>query len=238
MNTRCIIVDDNEKDIRKIASIINELQQIYPLEVVKTFTSSVNALSEIPKYNYDLIFVDYEMPGYSGVELIQKLNTRVPVVFVTGFPEMSINIINKVNSAGFLPKPIQKERLIQLLKDKNLLDKPLNSKIPNIKIIIPSGKKDYFFERNEIYYIKSDGKYKDIYGENGAIEKGIDISFDSLCELLPNRYEKVSKSHIVNMDRIRMKDKVRIILDNKHEINIGETQKVSFKNKLKNFFSL
>ena len=236
----CVIIDDDDFAIESLEKILINLKDIYSINIIGKYTNSVQALNELEnKRNYNLIFVDYEMPGYNGIEFIKKLNNDVAVIFVTSHTEKTEDIINEVNVKGFLSKPFLIENLEKILKKDNLLS---NKNLP-AKIEIKNGKsKSLYFKPDEIYYIKSEGKYKNIHGyeKDEPIEKDVEISMQELLKILsPYGFEKVHKSYIVNINHIRKKIKNdHIVLTNDKRIDIGESAKKSFIDRLKNIFSI
>jgi DNA-binding LytR/AlgR family response regulator len=246
--TRCVIIDDEDHAIKYLSTIINEIKNLYSLDIVTTYNNSVNALQELKDNNtIDIIFIDYDMPGYNGVEFVKELNNDVSIVFVTSHSELSEDIINEVNIIGFLSKPTNKKDLEKILKKRNT---NTNKKsFQTKKIAIPNGKKeDYYFNPNDIFYIESDGKYKNFYGidekiqkrdtfDRNPFEKNIEISFDKIIHILaPFGFEKISRNHIINIDKIRKRTNSNITLINGKELSVSETQKTGFFNKLKRIF--
>lgn len=234
MKLKCVIIDDEEYAIESITKVIKEISYEYPMEIVKTYTSSVEALNEINNIDFNLLFIDYEMPGYNGVELVQKITKKISVIFVSSFKSKSIDISNEVNFEGFLTKPPQIEVLRNIIKNKNLV---LRSSTKIEKIIIPSGKNKLYFDKDEIYYIESNGETKSIFDENGKVIGITNISFTELSKILQNYgFEKISRSHMINVANIRKKTLTKIILKNKTELSIGESKKDGLFQRLNNWF--
>jgi len=234
MKLKCIIIDDDNFAIEAIKKTINSLPKHFPLEVIKTFDNAIEAINEINNIDFNLLFIDYEMPGYTGIEVVKRINTDKPVIFVSSYTEKSIDITNEVNIVGFLTKPPEKEALENIIKNKNLLITAHNKMS---RIIIPDGKKEYFFNKEDIYYIKSDKKYKDFFDKSNNVIKSIVISFIELESLINNKgFERISKSYLINVSKIKEKTLTYVILTNEKKIHIGESQKSSFLNNIKNWF--
>lgn len=234
MKLRCIIIDDEEFAINAIKRVIDELSNEYPLEIIKTYSSSLQAINEINDISFDLLFIDYDMRPYNGVEVVSKLKKEVSVIFVTSHRDKSIDIGNLVNIEGFLTKPPEIKTLRNIFKSKNLVSKTSN-KIE--KIVIPDGKNNLYFDKKEIYYIESKGDTKKIFDINQKIISFVDISFNNLENILQHHgFQRVSRNFIVNLDHIRKRTQTTIYLKNGKEISVGETKKESLFKRLKNIF--
>ena len=234
---RCVIIDDDDFAINSLKELINEVKDVQDIEIIKTYLNPKEAIEEIGTISFDLLFVDYEMPGYNGVEIVKKVDSSVSVIFVTSHSELSEDIVNEVNIKGFLSKPAKKEDLEKILK-KGGFSSSIKSNLPS-RIIIPNGSKELFFNSDEIFYIKSDGKYKDIFGENGnnALSKNVDITFPQLEKILSlYGFEQISKKHMININKIKMKSSQEIELINGTTLYISDTKKKRFIDKLKSYF--
>jgi len=234
MKLKCVIVDDDNFAIEAISDMVIDLQKLYPIEIIKTFDNAVEAVENLNNLDFNLLFVDFEMPGFSGIEIVKQLNTDIPVIFISSHTEKSIDITNEVNIVGFLTKPPNKNSLENIIKNKKLLI----STHPKIsKIIIPDGKKEYFFDKKEIYYVKSDGKYKDFYSQSNSVLQSISISFEKLETIMQEKgFERISKSYLINVNKIKQRSSSQIVLSNNKTIDIGESQKLSFYNKIMAWF--
>lgn len=249
MILKCVIVDDEDFAINAIKDVIEKLSLEYPIEIVKTYNNSVKALNDLKNIDFNLLFVDYEMPGYNGVEFVNELNKDVSVIFVSSFHSKSIDIGNSVKKLdGFLKKPPQIDVLRNIIKNKNLAIKQ-SYKIE--KIIIPDGKNELYFDKDEIYYIESFGPVKKIFSKS-LNEKESDnesrpedynmigkivITFKELEEVLANKgFEVISNKHMVNINQIRERTKTKLILKDKTEISIGESKKMGLFKRLNSWF--
>lgn len=107
---RAIVVDDEPLALKHMEKKLNELGTI---EIVKTFSNAGYVLKEMKHLDFQVAFLDIEMPGISGLdlaELIQKRNKDVYIVFVTAYRDYAIRAF-ELHSIDYLLKPIMKERL-------------------------------------------------------------------------------------------------------------------------------
>lgn len=122
---RVIIVDDEPLALVSMKKHLNEFDNI---EVIRTFTTAKDVLKEGPTLDFQVAFLDVEMPGMSGLEVAQLLKTwdkNICIIFVTAYRDYAVQAFD-VQSLDYLLKPVSKSRLeitinrIQKLFQKNL----------------------------------------------------------------------------------------------------------------------
>ena len=104
---RAIIIDD-ERLARK--ELYNLLKNYPEIEIVDQAVNADDALEKIKRLNPDLIFLDIQMPGKTGFELLEELDKVPKVIFTTAYDEFATRAFD-VNALDYLLKPIQEERL-------------------------------------------------------------------------------------------------------------------------------
>lgn len=105
------IVDDERLAIDRLRRLLNETGRV---EIVGTSTDPVSALEALNERDVDVLFLDIQMPGLTGFELLERLTTNVPVIFTTAYDEHALRAF-AVNSVDYLLKPIDPERLDKAL---------------------------------------------------------------------------------------------------------------------------
>lgn len=106
-----LVVVEDEKPILDLMKIL--ISRNENLNVIGEFTSSKEALLNIPKLNPDVVFLDVEMPGMNGIELareITKYNENLEVIFVTAYEKYAVEAF-KVNAINYILKPITEEEI-------------------------------------------------------------------------------------------------------------------------------
>ena len=198
---RCLIVED---EIMARKSLTKLCEKIDRLELVDSFDNGQDALIAIENDSIDLVFLDIEMPGMTGIELLEKLTVSPQIIFTTGNKEYAFEAF-EYDVTDFLKKPITQLRFVKAVEKAFLRQEQLNA------IASASSK-------NEIY-IRTDGRYvrvsyKDIlYFENvgdyvkvltdagNHIIHGSMKSIDSRIQ--HPRFLKVHRSYIVNLDKVK-----------------------------------
>lgn len=117
---KILLVDDSQIQLRVLTNL---LQKDYN---VCTASSGTEALKLLPQFRPDLIFLDYSMPGLDGRQTLQKIRENgygdIPVVFLTGVKERSmIRSVLELNPAGYLLKPVEQNRLFEILEELSVL---------------------------------------------------------------------------------------------------------------------
>ena len=109
---RAICVDDEVNALQLIEALCRRLPQ---LDQVEAFTSSADALEWMHFHPVDLVLLDVDMPGITGLEMakiIQKEYPDTAIIFLTGFPEFAVEAF-ALHVAGYMLKPVSRERLLK-----------------------------------------------------------------------------------------------------------------------------
>lgn len=211
---KCLVVEDEQPAQWVLRHFI---EQSPFLELIAVVYDSKNAKEIIDFQNIDLLFLDINLPGLSGIEFLNTLTKQPPVIFTTAYAAYAA-VSFDYNVIDYLLKPITEEhfnRAVQRAIDKFLLD---NVKTPEIDlqyssiIDIPIGSESVPIETNAITYLQSWGNYVKIFTTEKMVLAS--ISTQKLLDMLPsNKFIRVHKSFTVN--------KIHISSWNQKEIVIG-----------------
>lgn len=204
MKLRIAICDDEPIFCEDAKEKIEKLRKDYEIEM---FHSGAELLEE--KKNYDIIFLDIEMPGENGMEIAKKIRTkklRVEIVFLTSHAECMPEAF-KVKAFRFLEKPLKLEELKETLEE---VEKEL---FENKKLIVDSFGEELLIDVRDIIYIQSEKKITKLYTMSQVIET--DYSLKYWIEKLEDcDFYKVHKSFLISLryvdryevDEIRLKN--------------------------------
>ena len=200
---KAIIVDDERLARKELASLLMDYKQI---EIIGEAANADEALDLINNQNPDILFLDIQMPGKTGFELLEMLEKVPPVVFTTAYDEYAIKAF-EVNALDYLLKPIQSERLGEAVA-KVLKNAPPENKDElvedakvlklNDQVFVKDGDRCWFVSLSNIRLFESDGNYIKVYFE--TFRPMIHKSLNALDEKLdPRSFFRASRKHIINL---------------------------------------
>ena len=227
---KCIIIDDEPLAREGVQLLMDDAPY---LELLGSFGSGIQALEYLAENEVDLIFLDIEMPGISGLEFIKALNKQPFIILTTAYPQHALEAF-ELQVSDYLVKPIRKERFFKaVLKVKEIFNLKKNEMFQ-----VDDLEEDYIFIRHERKFVKI--FYKDIFFINGlkdyvmihtADQKYITaMNLKTIMSKLPESiFIRTSKSYGINLTKVQSVDVDFIDLGNKMEIPIGKSYKEDFK---------
>lgn len=225
----CIIVDDEPLAREAIEILTNDIAY---LSLAGTFNNASSAAKFIDEHPVDLIFLDIQMPGITGIEFARTISKRTLIIFTTAYTEYALDSY-EVDAIDYLIKPIEPQRF------KKATDKALSYH----SLLLQEEKENIETDNDEYFFVKSDRKYFKVSFEDILFVEGLKdyvilqledqriitrMNLKSMYELLPkNLFMRVNKSYIVNTARIEAFDNNDIFIKT-HEIAIGSSYRDSF----------
>lgn len=227
---KCIAIDDEPHALRQLAEYIEAVPY---LSLEGSFESAFDACNFLHDNAIDLIFVDINMPDINGIDFVKSLSKNVKIVFITAHSEFAYEGF-QLDAADYLLKPIS---FTDFLKSANKVNERYfqqNSSLPEIQ-----QNRDYLFIKSEyrvirinlkdIKYIESKREYVKIFLDGSEPITTL-MSIKKLEETLPgNMFIRVHRSFIVNLDKITVVERNRIVFDNKVYIPISENYGEKFQ---------
>ncbi len=194
---KALIVDDERLARKELMSLLEGYKDI---QVVGEATDAEDALEKITKIDPDLIFLDIQMPGKSGFDLLEDLDKSPKVIFTTAYDEFAIKAF-EYNALDYLLKPIQKERLGEAINKLRFEEErsPKGEGLgENDQVFVKDGEKCWFVKLSEVRLFESDGNYIKVYfRENKPM---IHKSLNALDERLDSKtFFRASRKHIINL---------------------------------------
>ena len=242
---RAIIIDD-ERLARKE---LNNLLENYPeIEIVDQAVNADEALEKIIQLDPELIFLDIQMPGKTGFELLEELEKVPKVIFTTAYDAFAIKAFD-VNALDYLLKPIQEECLkdtitkVLAVQASALADRAQGgvSEIKhqlgmNDQVFVKDGDRCWFISLKEIRLFESDGNYIKVYFNN--VKPMIHKSLNALDEKLDERsFFRASRKHIINLSWIETIETwfnggLLVQLKGGEKVEVSRRQAARFKEKM------
>lgn len=200
---RTLIVDDERLARKELNSLLADFTEI---EIVGEAVNVDDAIEKIDQLNPELIFLDIQMPGKTGFELLESLDKAPKVIFTTAYDQFALKAF-EVNALDYLLKPIDTARLtsaINKLKDQGpeVLQQefdPIPSKLlSSDQVFVKDGEKCWFVKLEKIRLFESDGNYIKVYFD--TFRPMIHKSLNALDEKLDGRsFFRASRKHIINL---------------------------------------
>jgi two-component system LytT family response regulator len=237
---RAIIIDDE----RLARSELRKLLLEYPeIEVIDEASNADEGIEKIDRENPDLVFLDIQMPGKTGFEMLSELDHAPHVIFTTAYDEYALKAF-EVNALDYLLKPVEPKRLAdaveKLRKAKNTAVEKKYTMGESGKMLgeqdqvfVKDGERCWFVRLGEVRLFESVGNYaKVFFGNNKPL---ILKSLNALEERLDDKvFFRANRKHIVNL---RMIEKVEpyfnggLLLELKggDKIEVSRRQTVKFK---------
>ena len=162
---RAIIIDDEAKARRILESFLTDYCK--QVQIVGMAEDVMQGVKMIQKEKPDVVFLDIEMPGYNGFQLLEFFDEiDFEIVFVTAYSEFALKAF-QVSAIDYLLKPLQIEQLkkavekIEKIKGSSLSNQRLNVLKENLqankikKIVVPVGTGSLFIDVNDITHLKA-----------------------------------------------------------------------------------
>lgn len=212
---RAILVDDSPQ-ARKLLRLM--LKEFAPtVEVIAELEDATEGLRKVKSLQPDVVFLDIEMPGKSGLQMAEELvetGCSSSIIFTTAYNAYAINAF-RLSAVDYLLKPIQEDQLLESIakvkerfkiKDTAVqlkaLSKNLKADKPDVLCIPVQGGYEYMLLK-DILYLEADGSYVRIVCANGKhklVSKNLKYFENSLQGA--GNFVRVHRSYCVNMDEV------------------------------------
>jgi DNA-binding LytR/AlgR family response regulator len=213
-----LIIEDNELHATELAEYLTNIQCLAPIKIVLT---PQEGIGELLQKHYDLLFLDIEMPGISGMEVLKSLRLP-PTIIVTSHPSFAANSFDIDAVIDFIEKPVTLARLtraVQRVIDE--LSQPLFQ-----SLFLKVGHQVQNFNLDDILYIEANGVYSKIITKAGVSLANINIS-DLEKKLTGTHLVRLHKSFIYNLTKISAFDNRHLWIE-KQQFSLG----VQYRGKL------
>lgn len=237
---KAIIIDDERLARNELKKLLLDFPEI---EVIAEAANASEGVEKIDSLNPDLIFLDIQMPGKTGFDMLSELERAPNVIFTTAYDEYALKAF-EFNALDYLLKPVEPKRLadalqkLQVEEDKEPISDhniSINRSILNEhdQVFVKDGERCWFVKLSDIRLFESVGNYAKVYfGPNKPL---ILKSLNALEERLDEKvFFRANRKHIVNL---RLIEKIEpyfnggLLLEMKggEKIEVSRRQTVKFK---------
>ncbi len=234
---RALIIDDERLARKELNSLLAEHHEI---EIIGEAVNADDAFEKINTLKPDLLFLDIQMPGKTGFDLLEMLDSVPKVIFTTAYDEFALKAF-EVNALDYVLKPIQPERLKDAISkleiSQNLEDveeeKPRDKLTGKDQVFVKDGEKCWFVRLSDVRLFESYGNYIKVYFDQQ--KPMIHKSLNALDERLDDKtFFRVSRKHIINLNWV---DKIEtwfngglmVILKGGEKVEVSRRQASKFK---------
>jgi len=239
MNIRYVIIDDEANNVANLQFLLKT--HCPELISAGSANSGIEAVHLIQEIAPDLVFLDIQMPGKSGFDVLRSLDKiNFEVIFVTAYDQYGIQAI-KFSALDYLLKPLDVNELIQAVKKaeakisarqqnqniSNLLDYLQRPKQESPRIALPTLQETHYVKLEDIVRCEASDNYTGFFLSNGE-KILVSRTLKEYAELLkPHNFQRTHQSHLVNMRFVKsflkedggtllLQDKTRIPISRQH----------------------
>ncbi|HTI07125.1 MAG TPA: LytTR family DNA-binding domain-containing protein [Puia sp.] len=222
---RCLAVDDESLSLDLLE---DNIKRVPFLHLAGRCQNVYEAMDAMRGQSIDLLFLDIQMPGLSGLQFIQSLPVKPLVIFVTAFKKYALEGF-ELDALDYLVKPVMPQRFLKAVNKAAQYYSAMQTPVPPQTELAPAppppAGTDYFFVNveynlvkiltDDIAYIEGLRDYIKIHLVNADKPIISKLSMKTLFERLsPARFIRVHKSYIIAIDKIRLIRKNRIYIKN------------------------
>lgn len=231
---RCVIVDDEPVALDILE---NHLSKIDTIEVLGRCRNATEAFNMINSKTIDLIFLDINMSGISGISFAKSINKEIKIIFTTAYREYAIEGFD-LHAVDYLLKPISFERILDAVNNFQQVHSPSKNvesqenKVADF-IFIKIDRKMHKLDFDKILWVESLSDYLKIETTEGT--KVTRETLSNIEEKLPaSGFMRIHRSFIIGIDKIESYSNEEVIIQKK-SIPISRTYKENVINQLEKF---
>ncbi len=233
---RAMIVDDERLARQELRNALKEYSEI---EIIAECQDPQEAIKEIEALNPDLLFLDIQMPGKTGFQVLEELDRAPEVIFVTAYDEYALQAF-EVSAMDYLVKPVEHERLSEAIKRVLARHKEREEVISSgtklgeaDQVFVKDGEKCWFVQLADVRLFESEGNYVKVhFGTNKPM---ILRSLNTLDEKLDDKvFFRANRKHIINLKWVEKTENwfnggLRVTLRGDEVIEISRRQAAKLK---------
>ena len=244
---RSIIIDDEPSAVNVLTLLLQKKCKD-DVEIIATSNSPLEGKALIEKHKPDLVFLDIEMAGMTGIDLLRSFsNPSFRVIFVTAFDAYAVEAF-RLSAMDYLLKPLEGEDVVRsvqkiktdITKNQNLISIQLQSleKIllhstvaSQNKIGIGMADKIVFVNIPDIIYCEATGSYTNVYLYDGKKMVASKLLGEFESQLSNYKFFRIHHSYLINLNRIKefqRHDGGYVIMENNKQLEVSQRKRKDF----------
>lgn len=231
---KALVVDDSRLARNELKRLLKDFEHIH---VIGEAADAIEAKSFIEEKKPDLVFLDIQMPGKNGFELLEDLEDVPDIIFTTAYDEYAIKAF-EYNALDYLQKPVQKDRLAGALnkvaEKKEKIEASTEDKMTeNHQVFVKDGDRCWFVLLSNVRLFEVEGNYTKIYFEDNKPMIPRTLNYLE-SRLDPKTFFRANRQQVINLrwvERIEpwFSGSIRIYLKGGHEVDVSRRQTQRFK---------
>lgn len=235
---KCIIIDDEPLAVDLLKDFVSKVES---LELVNSFNNAIDAISAINKTEVDLIFLDIEMPHFTGIDFIKAIDKKPLIIFTTAYSNYAVEGFD-FGAVDYLIKPIPFNRFLKAVVRAQHIFTPSEPVQNSTPVIVAADESNNFmFVRAEyenvkinyadILFVEGLKDYVKIYTTDGKYVLTL-MSLIKLENSLSHKgFSRIHRSYIVNLAHIKSIQKNKVLIVDRR-LPISESYKTAFFSKI------
>ncbi|MDH5475569.1 MAG: LytTR family transcriptional regulator DNA-binding domain-containing protein [Cyclobacteriaceae bacterium] len=233
---RAIVIDDSRLARNELKRLLKEFDS---LQVIGEAANVDEAKEKIESEKPDIIFLDIQMPGKTGFQLLEELETIPDVIFTTAYDEYALKAF-EYNALDYLQKPVQSDRLAGAIskvaerrEKKKMALHESDFMTANDQVFVKDGERCWFVQLSEVRLFEVDGNYtKVIFEEHKPM---IPRTLNYLeTRLDPKTFFRANRQQIINLKWVEkiepwFSGSIKIYMKGGHEVDVSRRQTQRFK---------
>jgi two-component system LytT family response regulator len=237
---KTLLIDDERLAREELKSLLKEYHEI---EIIDEAKNGEEGIQKVKELKPDLIFLDINMPGINGFDMIKQLEEIPRVIFVTAYDEYALKAF-EVNALDYILKPVDPERLREAIQKLTTEDDFVSSQQTiisrkervlsvNDRVFIKDGEKCWFVELSKVRMLESDGNYVKVYFDNfrPLILRSLN-SFEDRLD--PEQFFRANRKYIINLQWVSSIENwfnggLQVELKEGEKVEISRRQAIRFK---------
>lgn len=233
---KAIVVDDSRLARNELKRLLKELDNV---TILGEAANAMEAKEKIENEKPDLVFLDIQMPGKNGFQLLEELDFVPEVIFTTAYDEYALKAF-EYNALDYLQKPIQKDRLVGAIN--KVTEKQEHSKqqenaedrmTENDQVFVKDGDKCWFVQLSNVRLFEVDGNYTKLYFDDNKPMIPRTLNYLE-SRLDPKTFFRANRQQMINLkwvERIEpwFSGSIKIYMKGGHEVDVSRRQTQRFK---------
>lgn len=235
---KALIIDDERLARTELQRLLSKIPEI---QVVGEAVNADDALQKIAELNPEILFLDIQMPGKTGFDLLEELDTVPHVIFTTAYDEYALKAF-EYNALDYLLKPIEQSRLEEAIKRLIVREQiqqeeqPASMLKPEDRVFVKDGERCWFVKLEDVRLFESEGNYVRIFfNDNKPL---ILRTLNYLDERLDTHtFFRANRKHILNLKWVEniepwLNGGLLVKLKGGQKVEVSRRQSIKFREML------